>query len=313
MNVIRRLSNLRQPFKRPVVAMGVFDGLHHGHRKLIVKAVRRARLIDGEVVVMTFDPHPRRVICPQENLPLISSLAYRLKLFEEMGVGACILVRFTKSFSSMEPSAFVEQYLKRRIGAAEIVVGDDFFFGKDRRGNIKTLQELGNKYQFKVHVIATHQKGMKQISSSRIRNFIRQGDIGHAQDLLDRPVAVYGRVVRGDHRGRLLGYPTANLDPHATGMAPIGVYCVRVTFKEHVYFGMANIGHRPSFKAKAPVNIEVHIFDFKGDLYGKNILVEFLNHIRDERPFSDKESLIRQLHLDAALVKEWFAKNASAS
>jgi len=211
----------------------------------------------------------------------------------------------------MEPSVFVEQYLKRRIGAAEIVVGDDFFFGKGRRGNVETLREFGKKYKFKVHVIPTHQRGMKQISSSRIRNFIRKGDIGHAQNLLDRPVAVYGRVVRGDRRGRLLGYPTANLDPHTTGMAPVGVYCVRIILKDRVYFGMANIGYRPSFKSKAPASIEVHIFDFKGDLYGRNILVEFLHRIRDERSFPDTEFLIQQLHLDAALTKEWFAKHAA--
>ncbi len=310
MNIIRRISDLRKPFKRPVLAMGVFDGLHHGHRKLIAKAIQRARVIDGQVVVITFDPHPRQVVHPQKDLTLISSLAYRLKLLEEMGVDVCILVKFTKRFSSMEPAVFIRRYVQQRIGAVEIVVGDDFCFGKDRRGNVGALKELGGECGFQVRVISTRQRGAKQVSSSRIREFIREGDIDHAQHLLDRPVAVYGRVVRGDRRGRLLGYPTANLNPHTIGMAPMGVYCARVSIKDRVYFGMANIGHRPSFKGRGLVNIEVHIFEFKGDLYGQNILIEFLKRVRDERAFPDQAALIEQLHRDAVSAKQWFKEHS---
>ena len=306
MKIIHRVSDLKRPFRCPVLAIGVFDGLHHGHRKLIQKAIRRARAIGGQVVVMTFDPHPRQVICPGKELPLISSPAYRLKLLEEMGVDACIVVKFTKRFASLDPKVFIRRYLRDRIGAVEVIVGDDFYFGRDRRGDVGLLMMMAETCGFKVHVIGTRRKGSKQVSSSRIREFIREGDIRHAQHLLDRPVAVYGQVVRGDQRGRLLGFPTANLNPYTTGMAPIGVYCVRVTIRDRVYFGMANIGHRPSFKRKAPVNIEVHIFDFRGNLYGQNILVEFLKRIRDEHVFSSQASLAAQLQSDAVSVRQWF-------
>jgi len=186
-------------------------------------------------------------------------------------------------------------------------VGEDFHFGHHREGNVGSLIKAGEHYGFRVHEIpVTKVHGHKKISSTRIREFIAHGEIGCAQRFLDRPVAIMGKVIKGDRRGRALGYPTANLDAALTGFAPRGVYCTRVHIGNKVFSGMANIGSRPSFKKDNLPNIEVHIFDFDKNLYGRMILVEFLKKIRDEKVFLSSEDLVRQLQKDEAQVRKWF-------
>lgn len=308
MRVIRGISRFCRPYPRSVLAIGVFDGLHHGHRALIAQAVARAKKIKGTSVVMTFDPHPMNVLHPQKKLPLIASLEYRLNLLQDMGVDVCLVVRFTRHFAQIEPLRFVEQYMVRRIHAVEVVVGKDFRFGCHRRGDTGLLRRAGERYGFVVHAVSLLKShDSRKVSSSHIRKLISDGDIYHAGQLLDRPVSIMGRVVAGDRRGRQLGYPTANLDSSVTGFAPRGVFCVRVYIGSVIYRGMANVGSRPSFKKEKSVSIEVHLFDVDENLYGKMMRVEFLKKIRRERIFVSRQALVDQLHHDEQLARAWFA------
>ncbi len=312
MKILRYLKDLKQQFRRPVLAIGVFDGLHQGHQKLMERTVARARAIGGTPVVMTFDPHPVHVLHPSRPLPMITSLSYRLALFSRLGIKACVVVRFSRRFASMNPETFIDRYICRGLGAREVVVGDDFFFGRHRRGNAELLRIIGQKKGFVVHVIPTREHGQKRASSSKIRSLIQAGDIRHAQDLLARPVAISGRVIHGDHRGRTLGFPTANLDTKDVGLVPIGVYCVRVVIGSAAYQGIANIGRRPSFKQGDPVSIEVHLFNFSKTIYGRPIVVEFLKRIRSENVFPDEGALIAQLHRDVKVAREWFVSHPAS-
>ncbi len=309
MKIVYGISHWKERFSRTVLAIGVFDGLHHGHRLLIRKTIARSQAIHGTPVVLTFDPHPAQVLYPDRRIPLIAPLTYRLQLLQEQGIQACLVVRFTKRFAAMEYTRFIDYYLRRMLAVSEIVVGEDFHFGRDRRGNVRLLREAGQRYHFKVHEIPISKvHGQKKVSSTRIREFIAQGDIVHAQRLLDRPVTIMGRVIPGDRRGRSLGYPTANLDAAVTGFAPRGVYCVRVQCGDRIFFGMANVGFRPSFKTNGLPNIEVHLFDFHQDIYGRQIVVEFLKKIRDEIVFHSPQQLMKQLHQDEQHARQWFAR-----
>ncbi|HSV44095.1 MAG TPA: bifunctional riboflavin kinase/FAD synthetase [Candidatus Bathyarchaeia archaeon] len=308
MKIIRGISRFRRPYPKSVLAIGVFDGLHHGHRALIARTVARAKKIKGTSVVMTFDPHPMNVLHPQKKLPLIASLDYRLKLLQDMGVDVCLVARFTKRFAQMDPVRFIEHYMVRRMNAVEVVVGKDFRFGFRRRGDNDLLKRAGERYGFVVHAVSLLKSGDRQkVSSTHIRKLISDGDIYHAGQLLDRPVSIMGRVVVGDRRGRQLGYPTANLDSSVTGFAPRGVFCVRVYIGSKVYTGMANVGSRPSFKKEKSVSIEVHLFDVDENFYGKMMRVEFLKKIRRERIFVSRQAFIDQLHHDERLARAWFA------
>ncbi|MEW5895128.1 MAG: bifunctional riboflavin kinase/FAD synthetase [Candidatus Omnitrophota bacterium] len=308
MKVVRGISHWDENFRNPVVAIGVFDGLHHGHRLLLQKTRERAKIIGGTPLVMTFHPHPAKVIHPERELSLIASLEYRLRLLRNENIEACLVVNFTKRFARISPDHFVQHYLVQKLKAREIVVGDDFHFGHNRRGDICFLQKCAARYGFLVHAIPVCcGVDRRKVSSSQIRKFIARGDIEHARELLERPVTILGRIIRGDRRGRELGYPTANLDAMQTGFAPRGVYCVRVYLNEMSLEGMANIGSRPSFKKEGQLGIEVHLFDFNKNIYGKEILVEFLKKIRDEKFFPSREALIEQLKIDEKQARQWFA------
>jgi len=312
MKVVHGISHWNERYLNPVVAIGVFDGLHHGHRRLIRKMQQRCQRIQGASIVVTFDPHPARRLHPKRNLPLIVSLDFRLKLLEEAGVQACLVVNFTNRFAQMRPEWFIDHYLINKLHVAEVVVGEDFRFGHQRRGNVALLKSAGLAKGFRVHEIPIRRTdGHKVISSTRIRRYLEDADIIHAQKMLERPVTIMGRVVQGDRRGGALGYPTANLDPLRTGMAPRGVYCVRVRFGLRCLYGMANVGVRPSFKKDTLPNIEVHIFDFHANLYSKEIVVEFLFKIRDEQVFPSSHELIAQLQSDEKFARAWFAAHPS--
>ena len=300
--------NDKHRFKNAVVAIGVFDGVHRGHQKLITQAIRRAKSVKGQTVIMTFWPHPVHVLHPEVKLPLLVSLDYRLKLFTNFGVDVCVVVTFTKSFSRLSPNQFIERYLVSSLKPKEIFVGDDFRFGQNRSGTIDYFKAAGKQYGFKVHNVHPLKGGQEKISSTDIRDLIAQGQLDQAKKLLGRPVSIMGTVVKGDSRGKTLGFPTANLCPQDIVIPPLGVYAVRVLIDDQVYYGAANIGRRPSFKRKnQPINFEVHIFNFKANLYGRKIIVEFFKKIRDEKTFNSKEKLIQQIKIDAGVAKAIFS------
>ena len=298
MKVIYGIGKVKKVFKNAVLAIGVFDGLHVGHQKLIKAAVKKAKSLGGSAIVMTFSPHPVQVLKPKEYLPFVVSLPHRLKLIEQFDVVACVVVHFTKRFSQLAAQKFIKNYLVGRINPTEIFVGNDFRFGKDRSGTIEYFKEAGRKYGFKVNTVFPVKGGGSKIGSSRIRRLITEGKLYAAKHFLGRNVSIMGKVARGDQRGKKLGFPTANIHPQNSVVPPIGVYAAYVVIDRKRFRGMANVGRRPSFKKNNNINVEVHIFDFQKTLYGKEITVEFVKKIRNEKVFDLSEQLIAQLKRD---------------
>ncbi|MCK5579793.1 MAG: bifunctional riboflavin kinase/FAD synthetase [Candidatus Omnitrophica bacterium] len=309
MQTIFGISKIKKKYPNPVIALGVFDGLHLGHRQLIGSVVAHAKAIDGTVMVMTFDPHPVHVLRPEKKMPLIVSLPYRLKLLEQLGVDVCIVVRFTKRFAKMTPEKFIKNDLVGMIHPGEVVVGDDFRFGCNRSGTLDYFQKAAQIYGFNILAIqANVREGHKVVSSARIRECIAQGKLYQAAKLLDRPVSVFGKVVRGDGRGKGLGFPTVNINPTIEIVPPLGVYFSYVCFDGRKYPAVANVGRRPSVRKSEDVNVEAHILNFRKNVYGREIVIEFIKKIRPERKFASEEALARQIQLDVKKARAWFKK-----
>ncbi len=308
MKVFKGIASVKGEFKNSVVAIGVFDGLHLGHQLLIRKAVERAKSLRGQSIVMTFDPHPVHVLRPENHLPLLVSLPFRLKLIAALGVDAVVVVRFTKTFSRLSPQQFISKYLVMPFLPREIIVGDDFRFGQNRSGTISVFADAGQKYAFEVVSVKTTKAGHKKFSSTVARDAIAVGNLKKASAVLGRPVSLLGLVVRGDQRGKTLGYPTANIVPAGEILPPQGVYCVRIVLGRQSFLGIANVGVRPSFHKEDRLNVEVHIFDFKKNIYGKEICVAFLHKIRNEMYFPSSKDLVAQIQKDEAFARKWFAR-----
>ncbi|MFC1594007.1 bifunctional riboflavin kinase/FAD synthetase [Candidatus Omnitrophota bacterium] len=303
MNIAFGAGAISKSSKKRIVTIGIFDGVHRGHQRLIQKVVSRAQAIKGVSIVFTFYPHPYHILKPRTYLPLLISLTHRLQLIRSLGVDACVVQPFTERFSALGAKKFIEEVVVKKLHPHEIYVGSDFSFGRDRHGDITLLKSLALKHNFTVKLIVPVKIARAVISSTCVRTFIRSGDLRKAQRFLGRTVSVIGTVVRGSRRGRILGYPTANIDCGAEVVPPLGVYAVKIILKDNAYYGMANIGTRPSFKHKKPkITVEVHIFRFKQSIYGKVVEIEFLQKIRDEKRFSSKAALITQIRKDAVRV-----------
>ncbi len=284
-----------------LVTVGTFDGVHLGHQSIIKYLVNRARDQQALSAAVSFDPHPRQVVS-HEPVPLLSTVAERAQVMEALGLDRFIVIPFTDVFAETSAEEFVTEILVGRIGLREIVIGHDHGFGKGREGDRELLVQLGRDHGFSVDVIPVQLLEQDVISSTRIRHVIREkGDMIQASKLLGRWYSLAGRVVRGDGRGAGLGFPTANIEvDHPGKVTPLcGVYAVQVTTQpdERRFNGMLNIGRRPTFNG-ADTRIEVHLFDFSGDLYGRSIRVEFIRRIRDEKKFSSVEALRQQLSED---------------
>ncbi len=299
MKVIYGLGKTKLRFSNPIVAIGIFDGLHRGHQILIKKLVNRVRKVHGQSIVLTFYPHPVHVLHPEVYLPYIISLTHRLKLLEEMGVDVCIVEKFTKSFSKLTPDEFVVKYLVKKIGVKEIFVGDDFRFGARREGNSIVFNEMASRYGFVFHAVHPIKATKGKVSSTDIRKLIEEGRLKDAEKFLGRPVGLLGKVERGDSRGKSIGFPTANIYADNEVFPPRGVYAVYVEINHKRYKGMANVGFAPTFhKQSRRMHVEVNIFDWNQNLYGKEILIEFIKKIRDEKIFPSVDQLIEQLQKD---------------
>jgi riboflavin kinase / FMN adenylyltransferase len=304
MQVIYNLGQLPKKIPNPVAAIGIFDGIHVGHQALIKQTVNRAKKIKGASVVLTFFPHPVHVLHPEVYLPYIISLSHRLKLLDELGIDFCIVITFTKTFSRLSPEQFIKNYLVRKLKVKEVFVGDDFRFGADRQGTSQYFKDLSKKYSFVVNAIHPLKGAKGKVSSTEIRKLIEEGDLRKAEYFLGRPVSFMGKVIKGDSRGALLGFPTANLEINNEILPPRGVYAVRIIVLDKKYSGMANVGFRPSFKKRnRQMNLEVHIFDFNKKIYGEVIIVEFFKKIREEKIFSSPAELIHQLKKDEVVSR----------
>jgi len=308
MKVYYGVGRIKRKFKRPILTIGVFDGVHLGHQYIIKKIVQKARRIHGTSIVFTFYPHPYRILKPREYLPLLISLEHRIKLLAELGVDVCIVQEFTESFSRIEKVSFIKNTLFSKIKPIEIVVGKDFNFGKNKLGNTDLLQDLSRSYNYKVKEIPSRLIDGKKISSTFIRSLLLKGNLKKATRFLGRPVSIFGKVVKGSKRGKILGFPTANIDCKHEVLPPKGVYAAKIIFKRNKFFGVANIGVRPSFKKRrySRVIVEVHIFDFHKKIYGKSIEVEFIRKIREEKKFKNRFLLIRQILRDTEKTRQIF-------
>jgi riboflavin kinase/FMN adenylyltransferase len=306
MAVIYDLEGLEQPLKNPVLTIGNFDGVHRGHLVLFEKVKERARDIDGQSAVMTFQPHPIRVMMPGNGPPLITPIEQKLRLIEDTGIDVIFCIPFTKRFAEITARDFVTHILLVKIGVRELVVGYDYTFGYQRQGNIALLQEMGKQLDFKVHVVEPVRVEGALVSSTSIRNLVREGNLSEAKKLLGRDYQIRGTVIKGKNRGgRLLGFPTANLELVDELIPNVGVYAVKVLIDEKAYKGLTNIGYNPTF-GNGPLSVETHLLDFSEDLLGKTIRVDFLQRLRDERTFTTPKDLAEQIDQDVSRAREFF-------
>ena len=287
---------------RPVITIGTFDGVHRGHQKVIARLKEIAQSHGGESVIFTFYPHPRLVTAPGEtNLRLLTTLEEKKELFARFGIDHLIVFPFTKAFSQLSYSQFVEEVLVKQLHTHCLVVGYDHRFGKNREGGFEYLQNCAEKFGFEIEKLDVLLIDEAHVSSTRIREALEKGDVATANKFLGYRFTLHGTVVEGQRVGRKLGFPTANIeasDPHKL-IPGYGVYAVEVLLSGEKYQGMLNIGSRPTFNRNAGNrSIEVHIFDFSGDIYNREIILVFVGKIRDEQKFSGVEALAEQLKKD---------------
>jgi len=295
------LGKTKQIPRGTVASIGIFDGLHKGHLHLIKALVKRAKSIKRKSLILTFYPHPSKILNRKKFTPLLISLKHRLNLLEALGVDLAIVIKFNKRFAGIKPRDFITDVLCRRLGVKEVLIGDNFNFGYHKSGNIGLLKRLSGEYGFSVRVVRLHKKDKRIVSSTHIRSLIMKGRLKEASRLLGRPVSILGTVKGGARIGRALGYPTANIDPHHEAIPPSGVYAVYVNLDDRRYKGILNIGFKPTFQRKCyppEPTIEVHIFNFKKDIYGRDLEIFFVKRLRPEKRFKDRENLIKRIRLD---------------
>ncbi len=307
MEVIRNHSNIDSSlFTRPVVTIGNFDGCHIGHQKIFQRVRTHAAQLGGVSVVYTFDPHPASVIkgvTPQ----LIFTLEEKIEAVRCLGMDFLVIVPFTRAYADTDPLAFVKDVIIGKIGAEGVVVGHDFVFGKKAEGNIPFLRRAGEEMGFFVECMEPVAFEGTVVSSTCIRKMILSGDVAGASRLMKFPFRIHGPVVHGMARGRGLGFPTANVRPDKELIPAYGVYAVYIRMDGREREGVVNIGNNPTFDDTG-TSIEAFIFDFEGDLYGRELTVEFVEYIRGEIKFADKEYLIEQIAADCKTAREMLAK-----
>ena len=297
MKVISSLEDIKEPFAYAVITVGNFDGVHIGHQGLLKEVKKRADKMSGTSVVLTFEPHPLKVL-KEKKIPLITPFERKIELIEKLGIDVVICLPFTREFSKVSAREFVEEILLKKIGMKEIVVGYDYTFGHKREGNIDLLKKLGDELGFKVCILGPILVDNMIVSSTRIRNLIMEGELEKVKTLLNRYYQVSGEVIAGhDRGGRLLGFPTANLKLVNEVFPKNGVYVVEVIYNNKVYGGVTNIGFKPTFGNDA-LSVETHILDFDQNIYGKKIKLNFIKRLRNEKRFSSIEALAAQIKRD---------------
>ncbi|MFH1878153.1 MAG: bifunctional riboflavin kinase/FAD synthetase [Candidatus Omnitrophota bacterium] len=296
-------KDLKDKLKDPVAAIGIFDGIHIGHRRVISKVLNFPEA-GRDKVIITFDPHPRAVLRPDKKPCRIMSLDHRLYIFEKMGIDAVIVIRFSDFIAMMPPDEFVKRIILG-AGARKIFVGENFHFGRGKTGSVEDLKNIGARYGVDVTAVRPVRKNRKIVSSSWLRELIKRGDLERSAKILRRPVSVLGTVIRGDNRGAKLGTPTANIDPHHEVIPPPGVYAVKAVIQgqSELYDGVLNVGFKPTFygrslaKRKEP-HIEAHILGCSRDFYGDVMEIFFIRKLRKEKKFSNEEKLKNQIKKD---------------
>jgi riboflavin kinase/FMN adenylyltransferase len=303
MKIFSTITSLKEEYKNIVMAMGTFDGVHAGHQRIIKKAVNLAREINGTSVVFTFSNHPLSIINPKNRPLMITDNKRKEEWIEELGADVMLHVPFTSDLLHLSPIAFI-RLLKKHIEPCYIVVGPNFSFGSGGKGTPDMLIRKENEFGYKTIVNPIIQKGQQTVSSTLIRSLISGGDINTANYLLNRRFSIVGKVVKGDQRGRTMGFPTANIDIDMMRLAPAnGVYAAEVIIERKHYNAVVNVGINPTFNGITR-HIEAHIIGFSGDIYGEEIEIIFLDRIRSERKFNNIDDLIGQIKKDTARANE---------
>lgn len=295
----------------PVVTIGSFDGVHKGHVQVIESLKKVASCLQGETVIISFEPHPREVLYPMEKRPgILTTLEEKAEILTALGVDHLIVLPFTRSLAELDYQEFVRYILVDKIGIRGLVVGYDHRFGKDRAGTFDKLKELAAKYHFYLEQEEAYEENQMNISSTKIRNALQVGDIDRVNEFLGYAYTFTGKVVAGDKIGRSLGFPTANIQLYDERklLPASGVYAVKVFIGNVEYGGMLNIGVRPTVSCSGVIRIEVNIFDFNQDIYGQEIRIALLGRIRGERKFNDVNELTQQLGEDRKAVLTHFCR-----
>jgi riboflavin kinase/FMN adenylyltransferase len=317
MEVIKGLSKLRRKFENSVVALGTFDGVHRGHEEVIRTTKDIASRNGKTSVVVTFEPIPRAVVGKErQKVGSITTLKQKEKIIRNLSIDVMLVIHFNRQVAQVEPEEFVKRVIYDRIGAGRVVVGPGFRFGKSRLGNVALLKRLGRKYGFKVTTVSEVKIGNVKVSSSRIRELLGQGKIEKVNRLLGRYCTINGMVKRGSGRGKELSFPTANLDILGNLILPQGVYAVLVNVRGKKHMGVANIGMRPTFpphhrfhsqdmtERYVRPEVEVHIFNFRGNLYRQKLEVSLIKRIRGEMRFPTPEKLMKRIEKDIRFAKK---------
>ncbi|PYI64103.1 MAG: hypothetical protein DMF07_07680 [Verrucomicrobia bacterium] len=299
---ISELSKLRGPL---FLAIGVFDGVHLGHQAVISTSAQHARAANGTAVVVTFDPHPEKVLRPKTAPHLLTATPHKIALIRDLGMAHLLIITFDKQFAATEPEEFVHELVEHSKSLREICVGHEWSFGKNRRGNLKLLNQFGARFDFGVVGIPPVTVNGELVSSTTIRKAVETGDLAKAAQMLGREYTVLGTVVSGDNRGKKIGFPTANLSAHNEQFPPNGVYFAEAKLEGVIYPGVVNLGYRPTVDTRKSERIlEIHLFDFDHDIYGKDLEVRFIRYLRPETKFESVEALVRQIGLDVKQARK---------
>jgi riboflavin kinase / FMN adenylyltransferase len=304
MEILRSISELSRLPGSLFLAIGVFDGVHLGHQAVISTSAEDARSANGTPIVVTFDPHPEKILRPEGAPHLLTATRHKIALIRGFGVAHLLMITFDKQFAATEPEDFVQQLVKYSNPLREICVGHEWAFGKNRRGNLELLKQLGTKFDFNVVGIPQVSVNGELVSSTTIRRAVETGDLARAAAMLGREYTILGTVVRGDDLGKKIGFPTANLTAHNEQFPPNGVYLAQAKFDGAVYPGVINLGYRPTVSREKERVLEIHLLDFDRDIYGKDLEVRFIQYLRPEKKFENVEALSHQIDLDVRRARE---------
>ena len=310
MEIIRYSKNIILPNKKYYIALGVFDGVHLGHQKLVKLTVAKARKNDGISMVATFDPHPDKIINPESNVFLLTTLEERINLIKELGVDVFLVIKFNKMMSRIPPEDFIGKILVDSLLVKELFVGFNYKFGFQGKGNTDVLTKYSKFYNFKTNILKPIAVDNTIISSTRIKDYIKSGKIEKAKKLLGHDITISGKVVSGKSRGkRLLNFATANIEVPSYKIIPVnGVYLVEIIIHNIKYYGLMNIGVKPTFK-ESERTIEVHILNFNKKIYNKKLTVNVLKKIREEKNFRHPSLLKKQIEEDISIANKMIRKN----
>jgi len=307
MRIIRGTKNITDPIPYPVMAIGNFDGVHVGHQTLFRKAAELALTHEGTSIAFTFEPHPLKIIAPENVPPMLTHFKKKMELIESFGINMVICADFTRKFADQQPRDFSKNILFEKIAVKEVVVGFDYAFGRGREGTIPYLKKMGEEFGFQVHVVEPFKLDGHTVSSSHVRELIEAGQVETASQFLGRDYSIIGPVITGYKTGQAIGFPTANIDTSKVQIPSTGVYAVRITYQNESYDAVANIGFNPTFN-RDRLSVEVHIFDFNKVIYHKEIEVQFIARIRSEITFKSADDLVVQIKQDIDKSKNILGK-----